>query len=99
MSLVLAGDCLGVREEAVERGGQSWIETSIVVLDGYTTAFARVVKDFQGELPKQGDKVAIRVGVRCYKKRDGSAAYAYTAFGREPAIERLLNTPPAVKAV
>lgn len=99
MPQLLVGECLGVKTEHVNRGGSEWDETSIVVLDGYATHFCRVVREFEGTMPTQGERVALRVGVRAYPKRDGGAGYALTAFGRVPAVEKLAAEKAGVHAV
>lgn len=87
---LLIGECLGIEERTAGQEPNTWVERSIVVLDGTNVDKAVMVRDFKGAAPTKGEQVCIEVGVRAYSTRSGGAGYGFSAFGRSKVAEDAL---------
>jgi hypothetical protein len=87
--LLITGKLQRIQEREAGVPGNTWTERTLVVADFGVTHYATVARDF-GPLPTVGEDVAVTVGVRAYPRKDGSAGFGLTAFGREREVERSL---------
>lgn len=87
MSVLVAGECLGVESREVEHNGNSWIQREVAVLDGLNVVKCDVSKNFAGDLPSRGDVVVMEVSVRAFSFRAGGAGVGYQAVARRSDLE------------
>lgn len=89
--LLVTGECDGVITREAGNPGNTWVETTIVVRDWGQTLYVTMGRNFKGDTPAEGERLALNVSVRTYvKKTNGEAGHGYVAHGRNAEAESAL---------